>query len=97
MGRTVPTYRDALTDLLGRWEREFGRSLTDPADREAFRALVVAARRYVPQGTMMTSGDLVERALLSLLVDLFRQLRDKEPRPAVAGTGPIESYLSGRP
>lgn len=90
MGRTVPTYRDALTELLARWDHEFGRALTEPADRDAFRQLVLAARRYIPQGTMMTSGDLVERALLSLLMDVFRRLRDAERRAAPVPTGPID-------
>jgi hypothetical protein len=86
MGRTVPTYREALDGLLARWEREFGHSLSDPRDREAFHEVVLAARRYIPQGTMMTSGDLVERVLLSLLVDLQRKLRAPEP-------GPFESEI----
>jgi hypothetical protein len=92
MGRTVPTYRDALTELLARWEREFGRALTSPADRAAFHELVVAARRYVSQGTLMSSGDLVERALLSVLVDLFRRSLERESAlPAVAEL-PLESF-----
>ncbi|MCI4348972.1 MAG: hypothetical protein L3J93_01970 [Thermoplasmata archaeon] len=97
MGRTVPTYRDALTELLARWEREFGRSLTQPADREAFQELVVAARRYIPQGTMMTSGDLVERAVLSLLVELFRELGEKRPPRIGVSTGPLESFADAGP
>jgi hypothetical protein len=90
MGRTVPTYRDALTDLLARWEREFGRALTSPRDRAAFHELLLAARRYIPQGTMMSSGDIVERALLSLLVDLYRQAAE-ERGPEVA-EGPLDRF-----
>ncbi len=89
MGRTVPTYRLALDEMLLRWEREFGRSLTDPADREAFRRVILGARRYIPQGTQMSSGDLLERLLLSVLVDLNRRtpprtdgLRDPAAPPA---------------
>lgn len=93
MGRTVPTYRDALTELLARWEREFGRALTNPADRAAFHELVVAARRYVSQGTLMSSGDLVERALLSVLVDLFRRVRERELPPELAAF-PLERFGS---
>jgi hypothetical protein len=90
MGRTVPTYRDALTELLARWEREFGRALTNPDDRAAFRALILAARRYIPQGTMMSSGDLLERALLSLLLDLYRQTHAEE-EPGLRD-GPLDRF-----
>ncbi|MHB8352347.1 MAG: hypothetical protein ACYDFT_06660 [Thermoplasmata archaeon] len=73
MGRTVPTYRLALDEVLARWEREFGRALTDPADRAAFHQVILGARRYIPQGTQMSSGDLLERLLLSVIVDLNRR------------------------
>lgn len=75
MGRTVPTYRDALEERLARWDREFGRALTDPKDRENFHELLQGARRYVAQGTMLSSGDLTERVFLSILLDLERELR----------------------
>ncbi|MDE1819361.1 MAG: hypothetical protein KGJ23_03455 [Euryarchaeota archaeon] len=75
MGRTVPTYRDALEDRLARWDREFGRALTDPKDRESFQELLQGARRYVAQGTMLSSGDLTERVFLSMLLDLERRLQ----------------------
>ncbi|HEV2450254.1 MAG TPA: hypothetical protein VGU43_07615 [Thermoplasmata archaeon] len=92
MGRTVPTYRDALTDLLARWDREFGRALTQPADRLAFRELVLAARRYVAQGTQMSSGDLVERVLLSVLVDLFRRAQEREGMGSMLAPLPLERF-----
>lgn len=92
MGRTVPTYRDALTDLLARWDREFGRALTQPADRLAFRELVLAARRYVAQGTQMSSGDLVERVLLSVLVDLFRRAQEREGMGPTLAPRPLERF-----
>jgi hypothetical protein len=82
VGRTVPTYRDALEEHLARWEREFGRGLPDPVDRENFQRILQGARRYVAQATMMGSGDLVERILLSVLLDLERELhslRAKKP------------------
>ena len=94
MGRTVPTYHDALTELLARWEREFGRALTRPEDRAAFAALVRAAREYIPQGTLMTSGDLVERVLLSLLVRLYRA--PSPGPPAAEPDGPLERAAGGR-
>ena len=86
MGRTVPTYRDALEERLSQWEHEFGRALPDPADREGFRRLLQGARRYTSQGTMMSSGDLLERILLSVLLDLQREL-ERSPR-ALREPGP---------
>jgi hypothetical protein len=79
VGRTVPTYRDALEERLARWDREFGRALTDPKDRESFRELLQGARRYVAQGTLLSSGDLTERAFLAILLDLERQVRTLRP------------------
>ncbi|MGI0053369.1 MAG: hypothetical protein ACRECR_03810 [Thermoplasmata archaeon] len=87
MGRTVPTYRDAIEERLARWEREFGRALQDPADREAFRELLRGARRYVAQGTLMSTGDLSERIVLSILLSLHRA--------APTGGGRVEGTVPG--
>jgi hypothetical protein len=84
VGRTVPTYRDALEERLARWDREFGRALTDPKDREDFHRLIQGARRYVAQGTMLSSGDLSERVFLSMLLDLERELRACRGKEGVA-------------
>lgn len=89
MGRTVSTYRDALEERLSRWDREFGRALTDPQDRESFRELLQGARRYVAQGTLLASGDLTERAFLAILLDLERQVRALRPKEA-APAAPVE-------
>jgi hypothetical protein len=82
VGRTVPTYRDALEEQLARWEREFGRALPDPADRESFHRVLQGARRYVAQGTLLSSGDLLERIMLSVLLSM-----ERDRRRAVAGEG----------
>lgn len=73
MGRTVPTYRQALEERLKRWET-FGRLLTSPEDREAFERLRSGARRYVAQATYAGSPDLLESIVLSVLLDITRQL-----------------------
>ena len=101
MGRTVPTYRDALEEHLARWEREFGRGLPDPVDRENFQRILQGARRYVAQGTMMGSGDLVERILLSVLLDLERELHEAAPGgapppPDPTAAGPAAPRAPGR-
>lgn len=92
MGRTVPTYRLAVDELLVRWEREFGRALVDPADQAAYRDLVLGVRRYIPQGTLMTSGDLLERVLLSLLLDLYRRSPRDLPAVRPAPGRPLETF-----
>jgi hypothetical protein len=83
MGRTVPTYREALEAFLLRWEREFGRALQDPSERDAFERLRVRALRHVAQGTLMSTGDLLERVLLSILVDMERDLVQEPRRPSL--------------
>ncbi len=69
MGRTVPTYRQALEERMKRWDA-FGRLLTTPEEREAFRSLVTAARRYAAQATYVGSPDLLESIVLAILLDL---------------------------
>ncbi|HTT73910.1 MAG TPA: hypothetical protein VMG99_07200 [Thermoplasmata archaeon] len=81
MGRTSPTYRQALEERLKRWD-EFGRLLTTPEERAAFAALCRGARRYAAQATYVGSPDLLESILLSVLLDLAERL-PAEVRPAV--------------
>jgi len=82
MGRTVPTYRQALEERMKRWD-EFARLLTTPEDRGAFDLVRTAARRYAAQATFVGSPDLLESILLSVLTDLARRL-PAEPVPAKA-------------
>ena len=77
MGRTVPTYRQALEERLKRWEA-FGRLLTTPEERAAFDLLRTGARRYAAQATYVGSPDLLESILLSVLLDLSRRVRVEE-------------------
>ncbi|HZY93043.1 MAG TPA: hypothetical protein VFG07_09785 [Thermoplasmata archaeon] len=78
MGRTLPTYRQALEERLKRWEA-FGRLLTTPEERAAFERLQTGARRYVAQATYVGSPDLLESILLSVLLDLARRLPPEGP------------------
>ncbi len=80
MGRTAPTYRQALDERLKRWE-SFERLLTTPKEREAFALLRSGARRYVAQATQVGSPDLLESILLSVLLDIAQRL---PPRDVVA-------------
>jgi hypothetical protein len=74
MGRTAPTYRQALEERMKRWD-EFARLLTTPEDRAAFEMVRTGARRYAAQATYVGSPDLLETILLSVLTDLAVRLR----------------------
>jgi hypothetical protein len=80
MGRTAPTYRQALEARMSRWE-EFARLLTTPEERAAFETLRSGARRYVTPATNVGSPDLLETILLSVLLDMARRLRELETKP----------------
>jgi hypothetical protein len=82
VGRTAPTYRQALEERLKRWEA-FGRLLTTPEERAAFETLRTGARRYVAQATYVGSPDLLESILLSVLLDLARRM------PKAGATPPV--------
>jgi hypothetical protein len=81
MGRTAPTYRQALEERLKRWD-EFARLLTTPEDRAAFELVRTGARRYVAQATYVGSPDLLEAILLSVLTDLAARIRTEAPARA---------------
>jgi len=82
VGRTAPTYRQALEERLKRWDA-FARLLTTPEDRAAFELVRTGARRYVAQATYVGSPDLLEAILLSVLTDLAARLR-AEPAASAA-------------
>jgi hypothetical protein len=81
MGRTTPTYRQALEERMKRWDA-FARLLTTPEDRAAFELVRTGARRYVAQATYVGSPDLLEAILLSVLTDLAGRLRTEAPERA---------------
>ena len=78
MGRTAPTYRQALEERMKRWDA-FARLLTTPEERAAFELVRTGARRYAAQATNVGSPDLLESILLSVLTDLAVRLRADEP------------------
>lgn len=80
MGRTVPTYRQALEERMKRWEA-FGRLLTTPEERAAFELLQSGARRYAAQATFVGSPDLLESILLSVLLDLAGRIPKEAADP----------------
>ncbi len=80
MGRTAPTYRQALEERMKRWD-EFARLLTSPEERAAFEMVRTGARRYAAQATYVGSPDLLESILLSVLTDLAVRVRAEPSAP----------------
>jgi hypothetical protein len=69
MGRTVESYRMALDEEISRW-KGFSKALRTE-DREAFDALMDAARLFASAGSNATQPILFEPMVMSVL--LFQQ------------------------
>ena len=74
MGRTVPSYRQALEEEIMRWE-SFRRALHD-RDTEAFDKMMVACRVYASAGGMATRPILTEAMFMSILVSQQKELME---------------------
>ena len=74
MGRTVPSYRQALEAEISRWEG-FRRALRGK-DIEAFEALIKACREYASAGGNASRPILSEAMFMCILLSLQRQLMD---------------------
>jgi hypothetical protein len=66
MGRTVPSYRQALENEIERW-RGFRRALRK-RDAEAFDRMMNACRLFVSAGSMATRPILLEAMFMSILL-----------------------------
>ena len=81
MGRTVPSYRQALEGEIRSWEG-FRKALRGK-DAEAFDELMKVARIYASAGGMATRPVIAEALFMSVLVGMQRQvmeLREKIER-----------------
>lgn len=74
MGRTVPSYRQALEDEIGRWEG-FRRALRG-RDVEAFDALMKACREYASAGGNASRPFISEAMFMCILLSLQRQIME---------------------
>lgn len=74
MGRTVPSYRQALEAEILRWEG-FRRALRDK-DVEAFDRMMNACRMYASAGGMVTRPILTEAMFMSILLNERKELRE---------------------
>ena len=72
MGKTVPSYRMALEDEIGRWSG-FAKALRIE-DKEAFDAIMDACRSYASAGSNATQPLLFEPMIISILVSLQKKV-----------------------
>ncbi len=74
MGRTVPSYRQAVEEEILRWE-SFRRALRDK-DAEAFDRMMIACRVYASAGGMATRPVLTEAMFMSILLSQRKELTE---------------------
>jgi hypothetical protein len=72
MGRSVPTYRMKLEELIAELS-PYRRALRED-DRPAFDALMNRARRYASAAGYQASADPMETAVLSMLLGLEKEM-----------------------
>ena len=74
MGRTVPSYRQALEAEIARWEG-FRKALRG-RDLEAFDMMMRACRVYASAGGMATRPVLAEAMFMSILLSQQKQIME---------------------
>lgn len=74
MGRTVPSYRQALEMEIALWEG-FHKALRDK-DLEAFGQMMNACRMYASAGSMATRPILTEAMFMSILLSQRKELME---------------------
>jgi hypothetical protein len=78
LGRTVPSYRQALEGEIARWEG-FRKGLRG-RDVEAFDRLMEACRLHASAGSMATRPVLAEAMFMSILVSIQKDLMEIKER-----------------
>ena len=74
MGRTVPSYRQALETEISLWEG-FRKALRDK-DLEAFTQMMNACRMHASASSMATRPILTEAMFMSILLSQRRELTE---------------------
>jgi len=74
MGRTVPSYRQALEGEIERW-KSFRRALRKE-DAEAFDRMMDACRLFASAGSMSTRPILLEAMFMSILIHQEKSLTE---------------------
>ncbi len=78
MGRTVPSYRQALEREIKRW-KGFRRGLREK-DAEAFDRIMNACRMFASAGSMATRSILLETMFMSILLHQEKVLAEMRER-----------------
>lgn len=74
LGRTVPSYRQALEAEIASWEG-FRRALRD-RDLEAFDEMMNACRMHASAGSMATRPILIEAMFMTVLLSQQKRLTE---------------------
>ncbi|UCE44426.1 MAG: hypothetical protein JSV57_02820 [Candidatus Bathyarchaeota archaeon] len=78
MGRTVPSYRQALESEIDKW-KGFRKALR-AKDVEAFDKMVNACRNFASAGSMATRPVLLEAMLISILLHQEKEIMEISER-----------------
>ncbi|UCC33305.1 MAG: hypothetical protein JSW53_05935 [Candidatus Bathyarchaeota archaeon] len=78
MGRTVPSYRQALESEIDKW-KGFRKALR-AKDAEAFNRMVNACRNFASAGSMATRPVLLEAMLISILLHQEKEIMEISER-----------------
>jgi len=78
MGRTVPSYRQALESEIDRW-KSFRKGLRNK-DAEAFDRMMNACRMFASAGSMATRPVLLEAMFMSILLHQEKVLAEIRER-----------------
>jgi len=89
MGRTVPSYRQALEREIERW-KSFRKGLRNK-DAEAFDRMTNACRLFASAGSMATRPVLFEAMLMSILLHQEKAIMEIREKPEKLEKQPSES------
>lgn len=78
MGKTVPSYRQALESEIERW-KGFRKALR-AKDAEAFDRMMNACRNFASAGSMATRPVLLEAMLMSVLLHQEKAIMEIQER-----------------
>jgi hypothetical protein len=73
LGRTVPSYRQALGSEIKKWYKSFRKGLRKK-DAEAFDSMMNACRMFASAGSMATRPVLLEAMFMSILLHQEKML-----------------------
>jgi len=85
MGRTIPTYRLHLESILNDW-MDYRRALREK-DREAFDRLLNKSRQHASAASYCAHIDPSILAILSILLEMEREIQELKTRPEPAEYG----------